>query len=265
LHELAGAPNQFRAEKKILQGTYPLKGDASGVVFVSQSPNQRVGWMIDLLPYLGHSDVFREIDPKQSWRLDKNLRAGTHWIPEFMDPSYPRDSWTARVPSLPGYDLGATHFTGLSGIGLDSAEWPDDLAHHKKLGMFGYDRPTNFDDVLDGLSNTIFIIETPPTFPRPWIAGGGATVQGVPEKNSIAPFVYNHGDKRGTYALMCDGSVRWLSDTTPDDVFQALVTRAGSDSVGNIDAVAPLVPPSNAAAPKSKAGTSATSSENDRK
>ncbi len=261
LHELASAANQFRAEKYVLHGTYPLKGDASGVVFVSQSPNQRVSWMVDLLPHLNHGDVFAEIDPKQSWRVDKNLRAGNHWIPEFIDPTYPRDSWTARVPSLPGSDLGATHFTGLSGIGLESAEFPDDPVHRHKLGMFGYDRPTSFDDVPDGLSNTIFLIETPPTFPRPWIAGGGATVQGVPEKNSIAPFVYNHGDKQGTYALMCDGSVRWLSADTPDKLFQALVTRAGNDSVGNLDAAAPLVSPSNGSQPKSKQGTSATSAD----
>jgi uncharacterized protein DUF1559 len=261
LHELAAAANQIRAGKQILQGTFPLKGDASGVVFVSQSPNQRVGWMINLLPQLGHADVFNEIDPKQTWRTDKNLRAGTQWIPEFLDPSYPRDSWTARVPSLPGYDLGATHFTGLSGIGLDSAEWPDDLAHHKKLGMFGYDRPTNFDDVPDGLSNTIFLLETPPTFPRPWIAGGGATVQGVPEKNSIAPFVADHGGKRGTYLLMCDGSVRWASADMPDDLFQALVTRAGSDPVGNLDAAAPKEAAPNEQTPKSKGPTSATSAD----
>ena len=260
LHELAATANKVRESKQILHGTYPLAGDASGLVFVSQPPNQRVSWMVDLLPHLGHSDVYNQIDTKQSWRNEKNLHAGTHWIPEFMDPSFPRNSWTARIPSLPGYDLGVTHFTGLSGIGLDSAEWPDDLAHHKKLGMFGYDRPTNLDDVPDGLSNTILMIESNPTFPRPWIAGGGATVQGVPEKNSIAPFVYDHGGKRGTYALMGDGSVRWLSAETPDNVFQSLVTKDGGDSIGSLDTVAPLVPAPNEPPSKSKAATTTTTS-----
>jgi hypothetical protein len=261
LNELAATANQLRQAKQVLHGTHPLKGDASGVIFVSQSPNQRVSWMIDLLPHLGHIDVFNEIDPKQPWRNEKNLRAGTHWIPEFMDPSYPRDSWTARVPSLPGYDLGATHFTGLSGIGLDSAEWPNDPAHRKKLGMFGYDRPTNFDDVPDGLSNTIYLIETPPTLPRPWIAGGGATVQGVPEKNSVAPFVYDHGGKRGTYVMMCDGSVRWVAADISDTAFQALVTPAGSDDFGgSIDSVAPRVTAPNEP-PRSKSTTSTTTSD----
>jgi prepilin-type processing-associated H-X9-DG protein len=64
----------------------------------------------------------------------------------------------------------------------------------------------------------------------------------VPEKNSIAPFVYNHGGKRGAYALMADGSVRFLSADISDKVFQALVTRAGGDDAGTLDAIAPIVP-----------------------
>jgi flagellar basal body-associated protein FliL len=259
LHELASTANRLRAKKQILHGTYPLTGDASGVVFVSQSPNQRVSWMVDLLPHLGHEDLYNQIDVKQTWRSEKNLIAGTHWVPEFMDPNYPRDSWTARVPSLPGSELGATHYTGLSGIGLDSAEWPDDPAHRKKLGMFGYDRQTSFDNVPDGLSNTIFLIESPPTFPRPWIAGGGATVQGVPEKNSISPFVYNHGGKQGTYILMCDGSVRWAGADMSDNAFKALVTPAGGDDVGVIDAIAPLIQAPNEAPAKPKSSSSTTS------
>jgi hypothetical protein len=247
-HELAGTAITLKNQKKPLVGTYRIAGEGQvafgGSSFISRSPSQRVSWMVDLLPMLGKEDIYQQIDPKQSWRNEKNLRAGTNWIPQFINPSYPRESWQATLPSLPGQSMGATHFVGLSGIGLDAAEYAaNDPATAKKLGMFGYNREIRFTDIKDGLSNTIYMIQVPPTLQRPWIAGGGATIQGVPEKNSIAPFVYQQANgKRGTYALMADGSVRFVADTIPDKTFQAMVTIAGEDDVSEMNAHSQVVP-----------------------
>ena len=55
------------------------------------------------------------------------------------------------------------------------------------------------------------------------MAGGGSTIRGVPEKNSVAPFVSTqYNGKAGTYALMSDGSVRFIAANVSDDVFKAL-------------------------------------------
>src|SRR5262245_4198598 len=240
--ELADTATQLAAQKRALRGAYPLVGDNSGAVFVTRPPNTRVSWMVDLLPYLGKSDIAAQIDPKKSWREDPNIHAGTNWVPQFLNPSYPRTSWQARVPSLPGYQFGATHYTGLGGIGPDAAELADTPANRPRLGLFGYDRVTDLNDVPDGLSNTIYLITTPPNVARPWISGGGATVQGVPETDSLAPFVTDFGGgKKGAYVLMADGSVRFLKSDTPDAVFKALVTKAGGESFGVLDALAPKV------------------------
>ena len=135
----------------------------------------------------------------------------------------------------------------------------DDLTLRKKLGLFGYDRSTKFEDVSDGLANTIYLIQVPPVYQRPWVAGGGATVQGVPESRSIAPFVSVQSDgKHGAFVLMADGSVRFIKETidswpfdkftgepvgavyTPGGwwenvpkpgVWQALSTRAGGETL----------------------------------
>jgi hypothetical protein len=243
-HELAATANRLKA--KPVRGTFLIDDESQGAfrkTFVSRSPSQRVGWMANLLPFLGKDDVFAQIETNKPWRSDKNLLAGGTWIPQFVNPSYPRSSWQARVPSLPEHALGATHFVGLGGIGNDAAEYPDgDPATAKKLGMFGYNRETRFSDVADGLSNTIFMIQVPPSIPRPWIAGGGATIQGVPEQNSFAPFSSMQANgKKGTYALMADGSVRFIADTIPDKVFQALVTRAGSDDASEMNSFAPKI------------------------
>ena len=264
--ELARTAIAAKNQNRVLRGTHAIAEDTSGKSLISRGPSQRVSWMADLLPMLGKTDLYNEIDPKLPWRDKKNLRAAVNWVPEFINPQYPRENWQARLTSLPAYDLGATHYVGLSGVGLDSADWDDsNPATRKKLGMFGYDRETRFTDIPDGASNTIYMITVPPNVPRPWIAGGGATVQGVPEKNSIAPFVYNQGGKRGAYAVMADGSVRFLSAETPDKVFQAMVTKAGNDDVGDLDSVAPKLNVPAPAAPKSapKAETSAATNAGD--
>jgi hypothetical protein len=75
------------------------------------------------------------------------------------------------------------------------------------------------------------------------MAGGGSTVRGVPEKDSVKPFVCDieHEGKRGTFAIMADGAVRFIPEDIPDEVFKALCTIAGGESVENLDAVAPPV------------------------
>jgi prepilin-type processing-associated H-X9-DG protein len=140
--------------------------------------------------------------------------------------------------------MGATHFVGIAGVGIDAADYSArDEAVAKKLGVFGYDRRTTVKDITDGLSNTVFMVQVPPTHQRPWIAGGGATVMGVPETRSIEPFVAPHGGKRGTYVLMCDGSVRFVKDDIDDNVFKALCTIKGGEPIADLNSVAPKADP----------------------
>ncbi len=244
-HQLAQTAVQIRGQNRILIGTFPTEDSQSGAVFVRRPPHTRVSWMAELLPFLGKAEIRANIDTKKPWRDPQNLAVATNWVPELLNPLNPRSSWVARLPSLPDYTLGATHYVGLAGIGLDAADLPNSPNFRNRLGLFGYDRPTNLDDVSDGLSSTIYMISVPPSVPRPWIAGGGATIQGVPETNSLAPFVSDHGGgKLGAYVLMADGSVRFLRHDTADAVFKALVTKAAGDDPGTLDSVAPIEPPS---------------------
>jgi len=262
-HELAGTAVSLQGNKKVISGTNQMivesEAALTGGAIVSRPPNQRFGFLVDLLPYLGRDEILAQVDKSQSWRSDSNLRAGGHSIPQFINPSYPRSSWQAHIPSLPDHSLGATHFVGLGGIGLDAADFPDSPDFAKKLGMFGYNRQTRFDNIKDGASNTIYLIQVPPTYQRPWIAGGGSTIMGVPEKNSVSPFVAKQANgKVGTYALMADGSVRWIGADITDKAFQALVTPNGEDDPGDLNEVAPPINPAAGSAPAKTAGGKAT-------
>ncbi|MFO0848794.1 MAG: DUF1559 domain-containing protein [Gemmataceae bacterium] len=208
-------------------------------------PEQRVSFLAELLPYLGKSGLRSQLqDKKIPWYHKDNLAAAETWVPEFLVPYYPQEAWRAHHPLAEGRTLGATNFVAPAGLGLDAARLdPANPDHAKKVGIIGYDWGSQAADIKDGLSNTIYLIQAPPTMVGPWAAGGGSTVRGVNDRGDpMAEFVHRAPDgRRGTYILMADGSVRWLKEGTDPAVFRGLVTRAGGEAIGDLDKLAPKV------------------------
>lgn len=244
VHELAKALTALTNKGGGLpRGAYDRPTDGK---FLSRpySPIDRVSWMAELLPYLGHENVYKRIDFKQSWKSATNALPGSVLVPAFLDYQSPASTWWVRPPSQGGRLYGATHFVGIAGIGPDAVEYAaGDPAVAGKLGILGYDRATSLADIKDGASNTILMLQAAPTYPRPWLAGGGATLMGVPETNSIQPFLNTYGEdkKKGTYAIMADGSVRFISANISDATFKALCTMQGGEKV-DVEKEAPKVP-----------------------
>jgi uncharacterized protein (TIGR03067 family) len=227
---------------------------------VEKEPKNRISWMAGLLPYMGQQNLYSRVQFDKSWRDPSNWGAGNTLVPQFLDPSYPYHTRQIGVDGLP-LDFAATHFVGIAGIGMDAASYKrGDPATMHKQGVLGYEESASLAQVRAerGLSNTILMIQVPHdgvTGVSPWIAGGGATLRGVPEKNSIAPFVLStdkngkiisHQNKRGTYAMMTDGSVRFIDQNVSDEVFKAMCTVKGPKPDGfdpAKDPHTPLVPP----------------------
>lgn len=209
-------------------------------------PDHRVSFMADLLPFLGKGGLRQSIDEKKfAWYAKEHEAAAGTWVSEFLVPDYPQTSWRATHPLAEGRSLGGTNYVAVSGLGLDSARYdPANPEHAKKVGMVGYDWGSKPAEVTDGLSNTMYMIQVPPTHARPWIAGGGSTVQGLDDAlpNPVDDFVHgNAGGKRGTHVLMGDGSVRFVPEGIDAKVFKAMATRAGGESLGSLDKDAPLI------------------------
>jgi hypothetical protein len=208
-------------------------------------PDQRVSWVPEVLPYLGDgtfATVARQVKPDKSWDDEENRLAAETLIPDLLAHDAPQHSWWVRYPGLQ-LPVGATHFVGVAGVGLDAAEYSaSDPAVAGKLGVFGYDRETRLADIKDGPEQTIALLQVPPTYNTCWLAGGGSTVRGVPEVDSVRPFVCaKYNGKRGTFAVMADGKVRFIPETISDKDFQALCTINGGDKV-DVDKIAPVVP-----------------------
>jgi hypothetical protein len=241
-HRTEAVEKEKKPANTFARGTFP-RDDSQGRLSRTWPPNQRVSWMAGLLPFLGYQEIYDGLDFKQSWRTEVNVKQGAVLVPAFLNPRYERTYWRAHPPSLGILDLGATHFVGIAGVGIDAADYDArDPSVVKKLGVFGYERRTAVKDITDGLSNTAFMIQVPPTYERPWIAGGGATITGIPETRSMEPFARTQANgKRGTYVLMCDGSVRFVSADIADDVFKAICTIKGGEEIADLNKVAPKV------------------------
>src|SRR5439155_25624493 len=127
-------------------------------------------------------------------------------------------SWRYWVPGMRSPAAG-TSYVGVAGIGRDAGAYPaGDPSLAKKLGVFGYDRETKLTDITDGPDKTIAVLQVPPRFKSAWLAGGGSTVRGVPETGSCEEFIctaYKGKDgqvHKGTFAIMADGKVRFISE-----------------------------------------------------
>jgi prepilin-type processing-associated H-X9-DG protein len=222
--------------------------------------DQRVSWMADLLPYLGYEHVANRINRKQSWRDEDNLIPASVLVPNFLAPGTLKSTWYVSYPGIEP-ELAATHFVGMAGVGLDAASYPPD---HPDAGIFNYYRRTPLARVTDK-ARTILMIQVPPGYHSPWIAGGGSTIRGVPETKSIQPFLsLNEDRQRGTNVLMADGSVRWISEKVSDDVFKAMCRVKGDKSSANLSQFRPLPVPEEAelkATPKVPSAAAPTAEE----
>ncbi len=250
VHDLAAATQAYlKAKGQFPRGT--LERKMSGNRLVEWSPDQRVSWMGELLPFLGPEFptlVESRFDPSKSWSEGENLSLARRVVPLYVEPSRTNAMFMITYPGVPGL-VAATHYVGVAGVGLDAAEYdPKDLAVAKKLGVFGYDRVTKPDDIKDGLGNTILLLQIPagPADQKsPWMAGGGSTVRGISEDaGCVRPFVCAERDgKKGTYAIMCDGKVRFIPETIPPELFRAMCTINGNESMDKLDEIAPVVEP----------------------
>ena len=213
-------------------------------------PEDRCSFFVPLLKSMSNrTAIYDKIDIEgQPWYGTKNLEAAETWIPELLVPDYPSNAWRANSELIAdGRSVGATNFVALSGVGLDSARYdPKNPTMAKKVGLMGYDHGSKLEDVTDGLSNTVFLIQVPPGLDRPWIAGGGATLVGVDEKASdpAKPFLYKRPDgTRTTTVLMADGTVRTIREGIDQNLFKAMATRAGGEKIVDIDKLIPVQQP----------------------
>jgi len=160
-------------------------------------------WRTLLLPYLEASHIYTQIDLNEPWDSPRNLSVSSQ-----MPMVY-------RCPSDPSAGPSSTTTNYLAIVGAGAA-------------MEGSTK-RSFADITDGTSNTVIFVEA---------AGSGINWM-EPRDMDINAFVSQYGTPAagrpshpgGGNVALADGSVRFLSGVTTQEVPQGLATRNGGESV----------------------------------
>jgi len=182
-------------------------------------PEERLSWLVSLLPFLDQGPLFDLIDREQGWKSEDNADFTTGFtIPALVNPQVAVEQ------------DGVTHYVGIAGLGKDAATLP---INGKGVGAFGYNRKLRYRDVTDGTSNTMCVTEASKNYGS-WGAGGKSTLRSLTRKPYInGPDGIGSPFPGGLNVLMLDGSVRFLSEDTDPAVIEALVTIHGGEVIGD--------------------------------
>ncbi len=209
-----------------------------------------------ILPHLEGTNIYNGIDYNVSSLAPANRTIASQILPFYRCPSY-TGSDVSKDPyytTTVGYDkfairnyvaMGAKTVVGLSGaIPADGVMYPGSR--------------TGFRDITDGTSNTVMIAETREENASVWIDGSTASVAArwldltspTYSGNSVSinhrpyfpggifpssigqdwgPSSFHTG---GAHHLLCDGSVRFLSENMDVLLYDGLVSRNGGEVLG---------------------------------
>jgi prepilin-type N-terminal cleavage/methylation domain-containing protein len=212
-------------------------------------------WVSMLLPNLDQGNLYNQLNFNVSALDPANVVPAASVIPvyrcaSYSGPTYSQSPLYGRISTayaLRNYAaMGATSVGNLYGLILQ----PD--------GVFYALSSTRFADITDGVSNTIFIVETREPSAAVWIDGGTAAVAsrryletnapsyaGPENSLNYQPYYVANGQGidalfgpssmhtgGGINHLFGDGSVRNIAPNINAQVYDALVTRAGGEPTG---------------------------------
>lgn len=188
-----------------------------GCFAAGETPEERLSWMVALLPYLEQNSLYQQFDMNKGY-ADNHPAVQTRLNALIC----PESKEAATFEAL-------TNYIAMSGIGHDAAWRPAGVAGN---GFMGYNRFTSVTMIEDGTSNTIALMETHFGV-GPWARGGSSTLRGfdpadLPLYGDNRPFA---GHDAGMNAAMADGSVRFLRSSIDPMRLAAAITVAGGEPV----------------------------------
>jgi hypothetical protein len=178
---------------------------------------KRLAWSVALLPFLEQNAIYKMLDLSQSWDSPANSSplASCYLARQWLRcPKHPTPFEEEPWPVI--------HYVGLTGIEGDA----------NARGVFSIDQETRLNDIRDGTSNTLLLIETCRKN-GPWAAAGYSTARALDRNDTpyLGPRAqFGSGHPRGiTGAALVDGSVHELSLNIDPAVLEALITVAGGE------------------------------------
>lgn len=164
--------------------------------------NPLYSWRVLILPHLEQMNVYEQFNRGKAWDGPENAHLSELNLPTYSCPSAPK-----------GHD-GLTHYAMITG--------PE--------ALFDGTKAPSRDEIRDGPSNTILIVEMrdadihwsePRDITMDDLLANGINADGHPGGGSFHP--------GGMNAVLCDGSVHFLSNEIDLEVLRSLVTPRGGE------------------------------------
>ncbi|MHC4880384.1 MAG: DUF1559 domain-containing protein [Planctomycetota bacterium] len=183
----------------------------------AEKVDDRLSWIVELLPYIEQTALYDTLDRETAWNSDSNQPASDSVIRVLLNPQDPEQNRPH------------THYIGMAGLGEGAEELP---VTDKRAGVFGHNRRTRMRDITDGTSNTIGVTESTGQHGR-WSRGGRSTIRALTTKPYInGPDGIGGPFRGGVQVMMMDGSVRFISENIDPEVFEGLMTIRGGEVPG---------------------------------
>jgi hypothetical protein len=179
-------------------GRFPDRGTGpQGRPLMGPQDKPLLSWRVAILPYIGEEALYRQFRLDEPWDSPHNRS---------LLPRIPR---VYQLPGAPPDPDGNTHYQGFVGPGT-MFEW-------KPGGV-------RVQDITDGTSNTILIVEAAGTVP--WTKPEDLPFD---PKRPLPPLYSRSGS--GYAVLFVDATPRVVAPNTPEATLKAAITRNGGEPV----------------------------------
>jgi prepilin-type N-terminal cleavage/methylation domain-containing protein len=211
-----------------------------------------------ILPYIDQANTYNAINYNVSSLAPVNQPIAAQKFPFYRCPSYTGKEVTSD-PLYTTY-VGFNNFALRNYVALGAVSVVELSSAGGASGILYPASRTGFKHITDGTSNTVMLVETRDDNAMVWIDGTGASVMSrwvdptatnplyggatnginytpyFPAGMLMNPLDYRYGPSSfhegGAFHLLADGAVRFISENIDVKLYDALVTKAAGDVVG---------------------------------
>lgn len=193
-------------------------------------------WITFVLPHLEQPQLFAQYDFDRPAYQEPNRTVGAAVLDALLCPSTALDVRHSTANLWRGMafsDYGGVY--GIEGSGRDEADsTAPQWLEPRSLGVLLYNEPTRTRQIADGLSHTAAAAEllARRSDETEWASGHSLFAQeqatGINRDSGLGNEI-GSPHPGGASAVFCDGHVAFLPDETPQEVLNALLTRAGEE------------------------------------